>query len=319
MKKPLNIDLKQLRYFAGVIDAGSISKAAKTLHIAQPALSRRIADLEDELRVDLIQRGPQGILPTEKGQFLYKAAQNLLREIENVADHVRSMGDSPSGKVSIGVILSCAEILTVPLISSILNEIPLVRPVFFSDDSASLHRKLAAGELDLSLTVGVSDSHDVARYLGLREEMFFATAGSGRPMQSIETINAEQLADMPLIMPTQKIQSIRHVVEEIYASFSLTPNIIVEVEDNDALRLLVTDGYGCSFLPWSIVSRQFQSGDIALSRIEGRQIFRTLALYGSNTRALTPAVAAVRDQTIRIIRHLVESGIWQHMTLFSEQ
>ncbi|GAG77786.1 unnamed protein product, partial [marine sediment metagenome] len=80
------MDLRQLRYFIGICDAGSITAAARILHVAQPALSNHIANLEAELNVKLLHRSSSGIVPTDKGETLYAAAHRVLREVSQIPD-----------------------------------------------------------------------------------------------------------------------------------------------------------------------------------------------------------------------------------------
>ena len=72
------MDLKQLGYFIAIVEEGSISAAAKQLHISQPPLSAQLRRLEEELGVPLIERGPRRVTPTEAGRALYRQAKRLL-------------------------------------------------------------------------------------------------------------------------------------------------------------------------------------------------------------------------------------------------
>src|SRR5580698_9939194 len=76
------MDLRQLRYFVGIVQAGSLSRAADRLHVAQSAISHHLASLESELEKQLVTRGPKGILLTEAGNVLYRHAEVILRHVE---------------------------------------------------------------------------------------------------------------------------------------------------------------------------------------------------------------------------------------------
>lgn len=79
------MDLKRLRYFCRVVEHGSVSQAAKSLNMAQPPLSKRIQELEEELQVSLFERRGNRIEPTEAGYFLYRKGCEILRQVEDTA------------------------------------------------------------------------------------------------------------------------------------------------------------------------------------------------------------------------------------------
>ena len=95
----MSIDLRALRSFITVASAGSISRGAETLHIAQPALSLQMKNLELELGVQLLERVPKGIRLTEPGHRLLDHANHLVRQFEIACDDVRDSGTSPRGSV----------------------------------------------------------------------------------------------------------------------------------------------------------------------------------------------------------------------------
>jgi LysR family nitrogen assimilation transcriptional regulator len=86
------MELRQLRYFVAVVDCGSLSRAASMVHIVQSALSQQMAQLEDELGVQLLQRSVRGVVATDAGLAFYRHAQQVLRLISDSRDVVRAAG-----------------------------------------------------------------------------------------------------------------------------------------------------------------------------------------------------------------------------------
>src|SRR5208282_4287764 len=105
------MDLRQLRYFVGIVQAGSLSRAADRLHVAQSAISHHLSSLEAELERQLVTRGPKGILLTEAGSVLYRHAEAILRHVEFAKQDAMSALNVPSGRVSIGFPVALASIL----------------------------------------------------------------------------------------------------------------------------------------------------------------------------------------------------------------
>src|SRR5580704_5800961 len=106
------MDLRQLRYFVGIVQAGSLSRAADRLHVAQSAISRHLASLEAELDRQLVTRGPKGILLTEAGGALYRHAEAILVHMETAKQDAMSALKVPAGRVSIGLPIALALMLS---------------------------------------------------------------------------------------------------------------------------------------------------------------------------------------------------------------
>ena len=107
------MDLRQLRYFVGIVQAGSLSRAADQLHVAQSAISHHLASLESELGRQLVTRGPKGILLTEAGGVLYRHAEAILRHVEFAKQDALNVLSVPSGRVSIGFPVALASLLAI--------------------------------------------------------------------------------------------------------------------------------------------------------------------------------------------------------------
>jgi LysR family transcriptional regulator, nitrogen assimilation regulatory protein len=102
------MQFRQLRYFVKIVEAGSFSRAASIVHVAQPALSQQVAELEERLGVALLQRSARGVRPTAAGEIFYKEASAILRQLDQLPSVVRSDTDQPEGVVNVGFISSLA-------------------------------------------------------------------------------------------------------------------------------------------------------------------------------------------------------------------
>ena len=98
--------IRQLEYFCAVAEGRSISAAARALHVAQPPISRQIAQLEAELGVQLFARESRGMKLTEAGQALYRQSRSLFLNLRRVEENVRSIGAGEGGRINVGVIYS---------------------------------------------------------------------------------------------------------------------------------------------------------------------------------------------------------------------
>src|ERR1700750_3034933 len=107
---------RHLYYFVKIVEAGSFSQAARTIHVAQPALSQQIAELEASLGISLLQKSARGVRPTAAGQRFYEEASSILRRYEDLSGLVRSGMGEVAGLVSLGMPASLSTTLVGPFI-----------------------------------------------------------------------------------------------------------------------------------------------------------------------------------------------------------
>ena len=96
------MELRHLRYFVAVARSLSFTKAAAKLRVAQPALSRQVQDLEDEIGVDLFRRSPRGVTLTAEGELLLAEAETLLTQVEKTIGRVQALSRGEYGELRIG-------------------------------------------------------------------------------------------------------------------------------------------------------------------------------------------------------------------------
>src|SRR5471032_3655048 len=113
------MDLRQLRYFVKVVECTNITRASEALHIAQPAISQQIRNLEADLGMQLLERSVQGVVPTAAGQTLYRHAIELLRQADGTRGLLRQDAEYPQGKVSVGIPSRNKRMLAIPLARTI--------------------------------------------------------------------------------------------------------------------------------------------------------------------------------------------------------
>ena len=117
---------RHLRYFVKIVEAGSFSRAAATIFVAQPALSQQIAELEEQLGVSLLQRSARGVRPTAAGEVLYREASAILRQVEQLPSIVRSSGGEAQGVVSLGMSSTLAATLAGAFIEACKSALPKI-------------------------------------------------------------------------------------------------------------------------------------------------------------------------------------------------
>ena len=305
------IDLLQLHYFVAVVDAGSITKASRLCHIAQPALSKRIASLEEELGVQLLHRGAFGVQATEEGMVLYRASQRVLRDIATIRNEVHSSAENPVGSVRLGCQDSLTRLISRRLAKEVLTTFPSIRVAATAGQSVEMYRALGEGVLDLALLVHDEEVHNVSVQLMVEEEVFVVASPMLFGYESDE-ITVEELVRLPFVFPSSTSFASGQMVVNLLGD---APIDIVAMVDGDALKALIADGLGCCVLPWSFVQPEIESGSIAYKRIKDTPLLRRIALCNSNERPRSAAARAVAGLLKQVIETALIDGSWQHARL----
>ena len=149
------MDLRHLRYFVAAIEEGSIQAAAQRAHVAQPALSRRLRDLEGELGCDLLVRSARGVVPTAAGSTFYREALGILEGIDHAAQTARQVGREHAGNVRLGLVQTARKYGFInEAITAYLAEAPHSGLAFRWGLSGALGGWLREGQLDATLLYG---------------------------------------------------------------------------------------------------------------------------------------------------------------------
>ncbi len=149
------MDFWPLKYFLAVARSGNLTRAAETLHISQPALSMRLAELERELGHPLFVRGPRGMALTEKGALLMRRAEDLVGLAERIESEVRADDDQGlSGTLAIGAGETVAFAPVADAIKSLCAENPNLRIDLTSGNGEDIQSRIQSGTIDLALFVG---------------------------------------------------------------------------------------------------------------------------------------------------------------------
>ena len=216
------MDIRQLKNFVRIVELGSISRAARDIYVAQPALSQQIASLENELKTPLLVRNARGVQPTEAGVKLYRTAQSVLAELERVRDEVAQSGRDPSGPVSIGFPTSTAAALAVPLLRAAVARFARIRLLITEGPSGVLRELLLQGRLDMAVLVNEPVSSNLLARTLLVGDLFVVSAlGEGAVRsKKIASVRLAQVAGESFVLPTRAV-GLRQRVESAFLALGL--------------------------------------------------------------------------------------------------
>ena len=218
------IETRLLQYFLAVAEEQSITKAAEYLHISQPTLSKQMMDLEESLGKQLLIRGRKKVTLTEEGTYLRGRAQEIISLMDKTESAIRENEQSITGDVYIGCGEHRSTFSIMQIIRTIQEEYPDIRFHFFSSNADAITERLDNGLLDMGflLEPEISPRYDYQK-LKLRETWGILMRKDS-PLASKEEITFSELADLPLIMPSQT--SNRNHLTTFFADEMVEPHIV---------------------------------------------------------------------------------------------
>ncbi|HWK68291.1 MAG TPA: LysR family transcriptional regulator [Rhizobiaceae bacterium] len=305
------LDLRQLRYFSCVAELKSFSAAADQLRIAQPALSRCVKQIEDELGVELLARHGRGVTPTAAGEKLYHHAQRLMREMRIVREEVVASSGTPFGHLYLAMPPATGQILAPPVIERYRALYPRVSLHILEGFSGYIHEWLNTGRIDVAVLHNPMQGRNLAIRPLLSEEMFVIAPGPNclNPLPAADSYSVSELADLPLILPS-KPHSLRMLIEVAVAKTDRALEPAIEVDGLPIIKAMVERGLGFTTLTQPAVTREVANGMLRAIPIRSPGIRWDLDIACRRDRQ--PSEAA--RELIRIIeeevQELVRTGVW---------
>jgi len=305
------MELRQLRYFVRVCEAGSMGKAALDLGMATSALSQQISRLEGELATRLLQRHATGVLPTDAGLAFLQQAQLTLRHAEDAVHAAQTA--RLSGRVSIGLASTTASVLGVPLMHAMGQRYPAVRVHLVEALSGHLTTMLNARQLDLAILFRADGARRWSVVPLLDEKLYVI----GRPelpgMPAGPRVRLSQLRDLPLILPSPS-HGLRALVDAAFARQRIAPCVHLEVDGLSLLMDAVRAGLGATIQPGAAAAR-LAAGEVRRVLVADAQTGRRNLLASLSDDELSPAALAARVVLGDVARALVREGRWVGATL----
>ncbi|EAY2229736.1 tricarballylate utilization LysR family transcriptional regulator TcuR [Salmonella enterica] len=307
------MELRQLRYFVRIIETGSMGSAAQELDIGVSALSQQMSRLENELAIRLLQRTSRGVTPTNAGLAFYSQAQLALRHADDAILAAREA--RLSGHVSVGMAPSTASILGIPFIHAMQENYADVRLHVVESLSGNLERMINTRQIDLAV---VFQKDKILRWSArpiLEEQLFLIGSHALLAALPDNPITPEQLAGIPLIMPSQG-HGLRGRLDAVCQEHALNVEIVAEIDGLALLMRAVRDGLGATLQPGAAISH-LDNDALRVIGVHNPVLSRPNFLVSLSDDELTPAGLAARVVLTKVMRQLVDAGEWPGATLYA--
>ncbi len=290
------IENKHLRSFLRVLDLGSFSKAARSLNIAQPALSQHVRKLEDALGTVLLERSAHGVRPTAAGRDFSASAREILSLVETAERRFKSGADQLFGEVRLGLPGSVCPVLAPPLITAAASRFPNVRLVISEFMSGDLAVMLREGRMDVAMLFNVSESDDYTSEPLVTEALHLIGAPDA-PLVRDDRVPARKLVDVPLV-GTLLPHGLRLLVERWSTSSGIALTFAYEADAPTVLVRLASSGVCYSLVSKAAIDREITAGQLASAEVVDPPIERTACICSS--KRMPPDAA--RDEIVRLVR-----------------
>ncbi|MCS3507337.1 LysR family transcriptional regulator [Achromobacter sp. JUb104] len=305
------MELRQLRYFVRVVEAGSIGRAATSIGMVTSALSQQISRLEGELSTRLLQRSASGVVPTDAGLAFFRQAQLALRHADDAVQAAQQA--RLAGHVSVGLSSTTAAILGAPFLQAMNERYPDIRLHLVEALSGHLADMLNGRLLDLAI---VFQAESARRWsiMPLLDEPLFLCARRDMPgLPEGDTTRLADIAHLPLVLPSGR-HGLRALVNNAFLQLGQTPRVVAEVDGLSLLMDVVQLGNAATIQPSSATAR-IAPGQLHMARIEDAHLFRPNLLVSLSDDELSPAALAARLVLADVSRTLARDGKWAVVAL----
>ncbi|MER9305810.1 LysR substrate-binding domain-containing protein [Mesorhizobium sp. M0496] len=310
------MQLRHLRYFVSIVDAGSFCRAAATIHVAQPALSQQIAGLEARLGATLLHRSARGVCPTRAGKAFYREAVSILERIEQLRGIIRSAEGEPEGSVGVGMSSTLAVSLAATLVGACRTALPKVTLRLVTGDFLRIRSLVESHSLDVCMVFEDTPTLGVSRKPLFRQRLYLVQPANTEDVAPC--VSLEELAALPLVLPARP-HMMRDALDRAFGVAGVLPNCVAEVDTLYSVLSLVKAGVASAIVP---------KGDF--SDIPGHEALRpavidppihlTACLISSANMPLTSAAEAASALLVtQIEKHLSEARPreWERVSIQS--
>jgi LysR family nitrogen assimilation transcriptional regulator len=301
------LDLRQLRCFVAIAEAGSLSKASAYLGVAQPAISLTLASLERELGTQLFDRGNRGVALTGSGSLLLKHASNILQNVNEAILGLQAPLDI-TGVVRIGLPGTASEIMGSLIVRRIIATYPGIAISIIEDSVKELRRMLLQGQIDLAVLV--NESHQASLELHPIVIEHYCLVGHARFANKSKSIDWKGISQLPLLLPPPGT-FLRKLVDTSAAANGIRLAPIAEMSSTHLLKDAVRAELGFTILSNSSIYVAVDAKSFWNRRIIDPEVRASLVLASSKVRAASRAQQAVKQMLLNLGRELVSDGRWR--------
>jgi len=283
------MELRHLRYFVAIAEAGTMAKAAERVFVTQSTLSHQLAQLEGEIGTDLFERIGRNLRLSDAGRTWLGHARGILAQVDEARKAASRMQGLETGEVRMGVIHSFVTKLMPDIVAGFVRRHPGVRLQVLVMPGIEIESEVEAGALDFGFAF-----YPPARDSVVGERLFDDTLAlvirNDHALAAEDSIRFSRLSGVPLAMLTTRFAT-RRMLDACFRRSGVTPRIAIEIDSVDALEKISELGVAATFLP-RLTTRPRRAARLRLIDVTDPKPVRTAGLVWRNTDYRSAAVSA---------------------------
>jgi LysR family nitrogen assimilation transcriptional regulator len=246
------LDLRQIQYFACLYEQRSVTRAARSLNVVQPALSMQISRMEKRLGIDLFERTARGMIPTSAGEAMYRLYLPILLDLKHANQQVMELSGKVLGKIAVGIIPSITNSVLADVLRRFSAKYPDVEIRIDEAYSGTLIDWVMSGDLDFAIVNSTRRKAGVAMMPLINEELVLVERGTSK--RNLAPVPFVQLKEMAMVLPSYR-HGIRSIVDSAAEELGIQITPQIEVDALAPTLKLVSESALATVLP-AIVARK---------------------------------------------------------------
>lgn len=281
--------LQHLITFCRVVEEGSFTRAAQSLNLTQPSVTKQVGSLEDHLQSQLFTRAGKQVHLTPEGDLVYQYARQIAHLVKVCEAAVQELKTPGSGHVTLGCVHTIGLFTLPDLLAEYAREHPLVKLNVKTGNNAETVTMLLHGEVDLGL-ITTPHVHERLESRPLYEDSLLVVAGPEHARNLPPTLTLEELTEQPMIAYVKGAR-FRISTDQLLDQVGISPNVVMEFDNHEAIKTMVRLGFGLALEPASAVQKDIANGDLVSIKVPALpHSSRTTALILRRDERRSPAV-----------------------------
>lgn len=287
------LNLHHLRLFSRVAELGGFSRAAASLRLSQPAVSKSVRELERELQTTLIDRTAGSLRLTDAGAALFTRARELFAVERAAEEEQRRLRGLEGGVLRIGASTTVATYLLPRYLARFRDAHADVRLRLFTANTRTVARALVERRVEIALVEGPVDDARL-EVVPWRTDALVVIAPPDHPLAKQRRVSSADLASVPFIV-RERGSGTRQVAEEALAALGVTLRVVLHLSSTEEIKQAVAAGLGLAIVSRSAIDDQIALGRIVVLAVSGLSFPRDFSELRFAGHTLSPAAAAFRS------------------------
>jgi LysR family transcriptional regulator for metE and metH len=294
------LTLKQMRGFEAVVNAGSVSSAAKTLHLTPPAVSLQLRDLEDTTGIPLLERSEAGLAPTLAGRELFDMIQQINEVMARFAENITEMKGIDHGVVSVGVV-STARYFAPMVLAEFMRIYQDIKIQLQVGNRDTTMEKLENMELDFAIT-GLPPDHFEVKKEFISNHPQIIIAAPDHPLANHKRISLSELKEETFLLREQG-SGTRSVADKLFSRIKGLPKSGLEFGSNETIKQAVMAGMGIAVISAHTVAAELKERRLVALDVKGTPINRKWFVVKHANKRFLPSAEALWNFVARNGKH----------------